>query len=70
MEYDFVQLISNLGFPVVVCGALFWYILKKDTEHKEELSNYSEKLEKVTDALNANTTVIAELRTLLNKKEG
>lgn len=71
-----VSLISNLGFPIVVVGALFWFILYLMKTHKEELTQIQEahkaettamqeKMDKTTDALNANTTVIAELRTLI-----
>lgn len=73
-----VNLISNLGFPIVVVGALFWFILYLMRTHKEELNQIQEahkaettamqeKMDKTTDALNANTTVIAELRTLIEQ---
>ena len=73
-----VSLISNLGFPIVVVGALFWFILYLMKTHKEELNQIQEahkaettamqeKMDKTTDALNANTTVIAELRTLIEQ---
>lgn len=62
-----VNLISNLGFPIVVVGALFWLILYLMKTHKEEVQSMQEKIDKSTDALNANTTVIAELRTLIEQ---
>lgn len=62
-----VSLISNLGFPIVVVGALFWFILYLMKTHKEEVQSMQEKIDKTTDALNANTTVIAELRTLIEQ---
>mgnify|MGYP001623163660 CR=1 FL=1 len=79
MDYEaIVDIISNLGFPIVVVGALFWFILYLMKTHKEELSQIQEahkaettamqeKMDKTTDALNANTTVIAELRTLIEQ---
>lgn len=24
-----IQIISSLGFPIVMCGALFWYMVKQ-----------------------------------------
>ena len=73
-----VDLISNLGFPIVVVGCLMWFILYLMKSHKEELTEIQdlhrqevnamqEKMDKTTDALNANTTVIAELRTLIQQ---
>lgn len=70
MDYTmFAQLIQNVGFPIVVCGCMAYYIILKDKQHKEEIQQYTDKLDKVTDALNANTTVIAELRALIETKE-
>lgn len=73
-----INLVSNLGFPIVVVGALFWFILYLMKTHREELNQIQEahkaettamqeKMDKTTDALNANTTVIAELRTLIEQ---
>lgn len=79
MDFQMViDLISNLGFPIVVVGCLMWFILYLMKTHKEELTQIQEahkaettamqeKMDKTTDALNANTTVIAELRTLIEQ---
>lgn len=49
-----MQLISSLGFPIVVCIFLAWYIVNRDNQHKEEVS-------KLTDAVNNNTLVMQKL---------
>lgn len=46
--------ISTVGFPIVMCAALFWKMDKQDEEHKEEM-------EKTAEAINNNTLVIREL---------
>lgn len=51
---DVANMIGNYGFPIVCCGAMFWYMIKKDTQHKEE----SEKMRK---AIENNTLVIQQL---------
>lgn len=48
------QLVSSLGFPIIVCGCLFWYIINKDQTHTEEVS-------KLTDAVNNNTLVMQKI---------
>ena len=53
------QLITSLGFPIVVAVALFWYINKKDEQHREEINS-------MRDALNKNTGVLEELKTLIS----
>lgn len=59
------QLIASLGFPIIACGALFWYINKQSDHHKEEILSMRTTIE-------ANTTVLAELKELIQvivKKE-
>lgn len=52
------DLISNLGFPVAMCGALFYYMIKQNEKHEKEV-------EKLSETLNANTQVLIELTTLI-----
>lgn len=40
-----MTLVSTLGFPIVCCGALFWYVNKTQKE-------FTEKMEKSIEALN------------------
>lgn len=46
--------ISTLGFPIVMCGAMFWYMMKEKDSHKEEMNS-------VTEALNNNTLILQKL---------
>lgn len=48
------QLISSYGFPIVACGAMFWYMNKQTDVHKEEIT-------KMTEALNNNTTALTRI---------
>lgn len=61
-----IQIVSSLGFPIVMCGALFWYMVKQRESHKEETDH-------LKDTINENTKVLAELTTLIkiltNEKE-
>lgn len=52
------SLISNVGFPVAVCIALFFYMEKQNTRHQTET-------DKLNDTLQNNTKVLAELCTLI-----
>lgn len=53
-----IQIVSSLGFPIVMCGALFWYMVKQREAHKEETYH-------LKDTINENTKVLAELTTLI-----
>lgn len=48
------QIVSTVGFPIVMCVALFWEIKEISDKHKEET-------EKFTEALNNNTLVLQKL---------
>lgn len=51
---DVMTAISTLGFPIVMCGALFWKMLRQDEQHKEEM-------DKLSEALNNNTLALTKL---------
>lgn len=46
------QLIGSLGFPIVCCGALFWYLVKEKDAHKEEIEEIRKSVEANTTAIN------------------
>lgn len=49
-----LQAISTVGFPIVACAALFIRMEKSDQNHKEEI-------DKLSEAVNNNTVVMAQL---------
>lgn len=49
-----ITAISTVGFPIVMCGALFWYMINQRDAHKEEIN-------KMTDAINNNTLALQKL---------
>lgn len=56
-----IQLVGSLGFPIVMCGALFWRMLKSDEQHKAEM-------DKLSEALNNNTIALTKLSDNLDKE--
>lgn len=56
---QFMQAIGTLGFPIVACCALFYYLNKEQESHKAEMTS-------VTEALNRNTDALLELKTIIN----
>lgn len=46
--------VSTVGFPIVMCAALFWKMDKQDKEHKEEM-------QKTSEAINNNTIALQQL---------
>lgn len=50
---DITQLIGTLGFPIVCCGALFWYMVKEKDAHKAEMEELRKSVEANTFAINS-----------------
>lgn len=46
------QLIGSLGFPIVCCGTLFWYMIKEKDAHKAEMEELRKSVEANTLAIN------------------
>lgn len=56
MDYNAVaQIVSTLGFPIVMCGVLVWLNVKQMSAHKESEENF-------TNALADNTKAYIELK--------
>lgn len=48
---ELLQAISMVGFPIVAYGGMFWYIVRLNENHKEEISILREALDQNTKAL-------------------
>lgn len=55
--------VSSVGFPIVMCLILAWYVKYMSEKHKEET-------EKFTDALNSNTLVLQKLCDAMDVERG
>lgn len=56
-----VPLITNLGFPIVVCGYLLWHNTKREEAADIKDANTNNILTELTQAVNNNTAVIQRL---------
>ena len=54
-------IISNLGFPIASVIAMFYFLQKEQSSHKEET-------QKLTEAINNNTVVMTKLAERLEPK--
>ena len=55
---EITSIVSNLGFPIAVCIALFYYMNKQTERHSPET-------DKLSETVQANTKVLTELCTLI-----
>lgn len=57
------QFIGTLGFPIAACCVLFWYLQRESQNHKDEMNN-------MRTALDANTSILTELKLLIQQLVG
>ena len=62
---DIVTMITTVGFPIVCCIAMGWYVKYVTDEQREEIKNLTEKhreeMTEVTTAINNNTVALTKL---------
>ena len=53
-----INAVGTLGFPIVMCAALLYYLNLERESHKEEMNS-------MKDALDRNTIIMTELKEML-----
>lgn len=60
-----VTLIQSVGFPIVMCGLMAWYVKYITDKNREQITAereaYKEEMNEVVKAINNNTIVIERL---------
>ena len=64
MDYEvLINAISTIGFPIVMCGIMFWFLNKEQENHKNEMLA-------LKDVIARNNEVLASLKQLIEDKLG
>lgn len=62
---EIIQLISTIGFPIVMCIALAWYVKYSTDQNNQRIdemtTKHQEEIKTVTEALNNNTLALQKL---------
>lgn len=62
---DVVTLIQTVGFPIVMCGLMTWYVKYISDKNREQITAereaHKEEMNEVIKAINNNTIVIEKL---------
>ena len=70
---DWIQLISSVGFPIVACLGMGWYVKYQTDSYKEEVKEmrkeHKEEIGKMSEALNNNTEALIKLTDKLDKEK-
>lgn len=62
---DIITLITTVGFPIVACGFMGWYVQHISDQHREdqakEREQHADEVKATTEAINNNTLAIQKL---------
>lgn len=58
---DILTAITTVGFPIVFCLLLFWYLREETKNHKDEVSE-------LKAVISENNTILASLKQLIEDK--
>ena len=62
---EIAQLITSVGFPIVACLGMAWYVKYQTDNNNKEVREmrveHQEEINKVTEALNNNTIALQKL---------
>ena len=58
---DILSAISTVGFPIVFCILLFWYLREETKNHKDEVSE-------LKSVISENNAILASLKQLIEDK--
>lgn len=68
-----LQAITTVGFPIVCCGAMMWYVKYSTDQNRDEVSKLNEQhrqeMTEVTQAINNNTMALQKLCDLMRPDE-
>ena len=60
-----LQAITTVGFPIVCCGAMMYYVQYSNDRNREDISklnqDHKEEMNQITQALNNNTVALQRL---------
>lgn len=66
-----LQAVSAVGFPIVMCGAMAYFVKYVTDKHREETQKlhdqHNQEMKEVTEAINNNTLVFTKLCEKLDK---
>ena len=67
-----MQAVTTVGFPIVCCGAMAWYVKYVTDKNREQISMLNEQhhseMNQVTEAVNNNTLALQKLCDKLDDK--
>ena len=70
---DIISAITTVGFPIVMCGAMAWYVKYITDKNREQINEMNEKhkteMNDIVTAVNNNTLALQKLCDKLGSEE-
>ena len=67
-----ITLITTVGFPVVMCGAMAWYVKYITDQNRADIASernqHDEEMKEITQAINNNTLALQKLTDIIGGK--
>jgi hypothetical protein len=68
-----LQAITTVGFPIVMCGVMAWYVKYQTDKNREDVKalndQHTKEMMEVTEAINNNTQALIALKETMKKGE-
>ena len=68
-----LTLIQSVGFPIVMCGAMGWYVKYITDRNREDLAaertQHDQEMAKITEAIKNNTIALQKLTDYMEVKD-
>lgn len=62
---DILTAVTTVGFPIVCCGAMMYYVKYTTDKHREEIetlnTQHKDEMKEMTNAVNNNTLALQKL---------
>lgn len=69
---DVVTLITTVGFPIVACGGMAWYVKYITDRNREDIAaeriQHDSEMKEITTAINNNTLALQKLTDYIGNK--
>lgn len=69
---EWLQAITTVGFPIVMCGAMAYYVKYMTDKHRDEVSKlneqHKEEMLNIVNALDNNTLALSKLCEKLDRE--
>ena len=69
-----IQAVTQVGFPIVCCVAMAWYVKYSTDKNREDVTRlndqHKQEMNEVTQAINNNTIALTKLCDIVAPKQG